>query len=243
MIKYGVLLAAAVLAETAAQALELPGQRFSVSPTSLARPYATPAVANDSKIEARASGTLPKAPDGFTVSVFAEDLPHARWMTVAPNGDVFLAESVAGKVVVLRPAIDGARAARISTFASGFDRPHGLAVHNGQLYVADVKSLWRLPYSGGALSASGKRVRVAETTPSQGPGHFTRDIVFDSKGTLYLTIGSRNNVSEEPLPYASVQIVKPDGSLSTFASGLRNPVGIAFYPGTNDLYGTVNERD
>ena len=243
MIKFGVLLTVAFLTETAAQAVDLPGQQFSVSPASLARPYATPAVANDSKMEERPSGALLKVPDGFTVGVFAEDLPHARWMAVAPNGDVFLAESDAGKVIVLRPAIDGAHATRISTFASGFDRPHGLAVHNGELYVADVKSLWRLPYSDGALRASGKRVRVAETTPPQGPGHFTRDIVFDSKGALYLAIGSRNNVSEEPLPYASVQIVNTDGSLSTFASGLRNPVGIAFYPGTNDLYVTVNERD
>jgi glucose/arabinose dehydrogenase len=243
MIKCGLLLAAGVLAGTAAQAIDLPGQQFSVSPASLAKPYATPAASNDSKVVARPSGALPKVPDGFIVSVFAENLPHARWMTVAPSGDVFLAESDAGKVVVLRPSPDGTRAAKIATFASGFDRPHGLAVHNGSLYVADVKSLWRLPYSDGALTASRKRIHVADTTPLQGPGHFTRDIVFDSKGTLYLTVGSRNNVSEEPVPYASVQIVSAHGSLSTFASGLRNPVGIAFYPGTDDLYVTVNERD
>jgi glucose/arabinose dehydrogenase len=164
-------------------------------------------------------------------------------MTVAPNGDVFLAESDAGKVVVLRPSRDGTHAVRIATFASGFDRPHGLALHNGALYVADVKSLWRLRYSSAALSAAGKREHVADTTPALGAGHFTRDIAFDSKGTLYLTIGSRNNVSEEPSPYASVQIVNTNGSLSTFASGLRNPVGIAFYPRTDDLYVTVNERD
>jgi glucose/arabinose dehydrogenase len=109
--------------------------------------------------------------------------------------------------------------------------------------VADVKSLWRLRYSTGALFASGKRAHVADTTPALGVGHFTRDIVFNSNGTLYLTIGSRGNVSEEPPQYASVQIVNPNGSLSTFASGLRNPVGIAFYPDTNDLYVTVNERD
>jgi glucose/arabinose dehydrogenase len=243
MIKCGLLLAMGALAGTAAQATDVPGQRFSISPASLAKPGATPTVANDSKAIARPAGALPKAPDGFVVSVFAENLPHARWMTVAPNGDVFLAESDAGKVVVLRPAPDGSHAAKVTTFASGFDRPHGLAVHNGALYVADVKSLWRLAYTDGALAASGKRAHVADTTPPQGAGHFTRDIVFDSKGTLYLTIGSRNNVSEDPPRYASVQIVNPDGSLSTFAGGLRNPVGIAFYPGTDDLYVTVNERD
>lgn len=243
MIKCGVLLLTAILAGTAAQAVDLPRQRFSISPASLARPNATPAVANDSKVIARPAGALPKAPDGFAVSVFADGLPHARWMTLAPNGDIFLAESDAGKVVVLRPTADGSHAAKVSTFAGDFDRPHGLALHDGALYVADVKSLWRLPYSEGALRASGKRAHIADTTPPEGPGHFTRDIVFDSKGTLYLAIGSRNNVAPEPPPYASVQIVNADGSLSTFASGLRNPVGIAFYPGTGDLYVTVNERD
>ncbi|HEX9159775.1 MAG TPA: PQQ-dependent sugar dehydrogenase [Rhizomicrobium sp.] len=241
MIKCGLLLMAAVLAGTAAQAVDRPGQRFSISAASLAKPYATSAVDNTSKVIARPPGAFPQVPRGFAVSVFAADVPHARWMTVAPNGDVFLAESDSGKVVLLRPTTDGA--AKIATFASGFDRPHGLAVHNGALYVADVKSLWRIPYSVGALKASGKRIHLADTTPPEGPGHFTRDIVFDSKGRLYLTIGSRGNVGEIPLPYASVQIVSASGSLSTFASGLRNPVGIAFYPGTDNLYVTVNERD
>jgi len=238
-----VLLAVGVLAGNTALAADLPGQRFSIAPTSLSKPYATPAVANDSKAIARPSGALPKVPEGFAVSVFAHNLPHARWMTVAPNGDVFLAQSDQGKVVVLRPTPDGRRAEKITTFASGFDRPHGLAIHNGALYIADVKTLWRLRYSDGALSASGRRFHVADTTPKEGPGHFTRDIVFDSKGTLYLAVGSRNNIGEETLPYASVEIVNADGTLSPFASGLRNPVGIAFYPGTDDLYVTVNERD
>jgi glucose/arabinose dehydrogenase len=243
MIKSGIFALAMVLAAVAARGADVPGQRFSISPAPLAKPYATSAADNDSKAVARPTGARPKAPDGFHVSVFADGLPHARWMTTAPNGDVFLAQPDAGKVVVLRPSTDGSHAVKVSTFAAGFDRPHGLALHNGALYVADVKSLWRLRYSTASLEASGRREHIADTTPPLGVGHFTRDIVFDSKGTLYLTIGSRNNVSEEPPQYASVQIVDPNGSLSTFASGLRNPVGIAFYPGTDDLYVTVNERD
>jgi glucose/arabinose dehydrogenase len=231
------------LAWSNAQAADAPGQRFSVSVPSLPKPFATPAVDDSSKVISRPAGALPKAPDGFAVSVFATDVPNARWMTVAPNGDVFLAESDSGKVVVLRPSADGARAARISTFATGFAQPHGLAIHDGALYVADTKSIWRLRYVDGALKATGKRMHVADTTPRQGVGHFTRDIVFDSEGALILTIGSKDNLGENPLPYASVQEVNLDGTLATFASGLRNPVGIAFYPGTNDLYVTVNERD
>jgi glucose/arabinose dehydrogenase len=231
------------LVATTARAADAPGQRFAIPVASLPRPFATPAVDETSKIVPRPAGALPRAPDGFAVSVFAADVQNARWMTVAPNGDVFLAESDPGKVVVLRPSSDGARAARISTYASGFAQPHGLAIHDGSLYVADTKSIWKLPYKDGALKNTGKRVHVADTTPAMGVGHFTRDIVFDSGGDLFLTIGSKDNLAENPLPYASVQKVNPNGTLTTFASGLRNPVGIAFYPGTDNLYVTVNERD
>lgn len=226
-----------------AQASDRPGQRFSISPASLPPPHATPAVDNTSKKVARPAGSLPQAPKGFAVSVFAGHAPGARWMTVAPNGDVFLAESDFGKVVVLRPSRDGSHAARMATFASGFHQPHGLAFHGDALFVADTKAIWRLRYRDGALAARGRREHVADTTPAAGVGHFTRDIVFDAKGGLYLTIGAKNNLGEDPLPYASVQKVGEGGVLATFASGLRNPVGIAFYPGTDDLYVTVNERD
>lgn len=228
---------------SAAQAADVPGQRFSISPTSLPKPYASPAVDNTSQVVPRPTGALPKAPAGFVVSVFAAGISDARWMTIAPNGDVFLAESDPGKIVVLRPSADGSHAATVSTFASGFSQPHGLAIRNGAIYIADTKSIWRYRYTDGALTARGRRVHVADTTPPAGVGHFTRDIVFDSQGNLFLTIGSRNNVAQDPLPYASVQKVNADGTLTTFASGLRNPVGIAFFPGTDDLYVTVNERD
>jgi glucose/arabinose dehydrogenase len=232
-----------IVAASGAQGADVPGQHFWVSPASLPRPYATSAVDNSSQTIARPAGVMPKAPDGFAVSIFASSVPHARWMAVAPNGDVFLAESDQGKIVVLRPSADGTHAARVATFAEAYTLPHGLAFANGALYVADVKSIWRLSYADGQLKSTGRRRHIANTTPAAGVGHFTRDIVFDTKGNLFLTIGSRNNVDEEPLPYASVQRVNSDGSLSTFASGLRNPVGIAFYPGTDDLYVTVNERD
>jgi glucose/arabinose dehydrogenase len=142
---------------------------------------------------------------------------------------------------VLRPSRDGGKAARIATFAEGFNRPHGLAFHNGSLYVADLTAVWRFAYRDGALKG-GKRARITHANIG-GPGHFTRDIAFSPNGDLFLTIGSAENMGEDLLPRASVQKVHADGSLETFASGLRNPVGIAFYPGTDDLYVTVNERD
>lgn len=233
----------AVFASGAAFAADQPGQRFSVSRQSLARPYATPAVDNTAQQISRPKGILPSVPPGFTVSVFASHLMSPRWMAVAPNGDVFLAQSDIGDIAVLQPSRDGKSAARIATFARGFAQPHGLAFHDGALFVADTHALWRLPYRDGALRPSGKRQHVADTTPGGKVGHFTRDIVFDSHGQLFLTIGAANNIAEEPPTYATVQKVGQNGALSTFASGLRNPVGIAFYPGTDDLYVTVNERD
>jgi len=224
-----------------AVAADMPGQTFNISPNALPKPHATPAVDNTSKTIPRPAGALPQVPRGFAVSVFATGLTHARWLAVAPNGDVFLAQSDLGRVDVLRPSRDGARALRVAVFAQGFTLPHGLAFHDGALYVADLKAVWRIAYRSGALKG-GKRTRVTRAQIG-GTGHFTRDIAFAPNGDLFLTIGSAENLGEDPLPRASVQKVNADGTLSTLASGLRNPVGIAFYPGTDDLYVTVNERD
>jgi glucose/arabinose dehydrogenase len=225
-----------------AQAADQPGQHFAICPDQLPKPFATPAVDNSSQKVARLAGAMPVAPAGFAVSIFAH-VPDARFMAVAPDGDVFVAESDFGKIVVLRPSPGGAKAQRIATFASGFAQPHGIAFHDGAIYIADTKTLWRLPYKDGALKSSGKRVRVADTTPGGGVGHFTRDIAFNGNGELFLTIGSKDNLAEDPPTYATVQKVGAGGTLTTVAGGLRNPVGIAFYPGTDDLYVTVNERD
>ena len=227
------------LTPLAASALDRPGQHFDIAPDSLPEPHATPAVANDFIVVPRPADALPEVPAGFTASLFAAGLSKPRWMAVAPNGDVFVAESDFGKITVLRE-----RAGRVkrATFATGFAQPHGLAFHDGALYVADTTAVWKLGYRNGALKA-GRRIRVSKDLFGLTGGHFTRDIAFGPDGQLYLTIGSRDNIGENPLPRASVQRVGADGRLSTFASGLRNPVGIAFYPGTDELWVTVNERD
>src|ERR1700721_3858996 len=182
-----------ILVSSGARAADVPGQHFSVSPASLPRPYATSAVDNSSRTIARPAGVMPKAPDGFVVSIFASSVPHARWMAVAPNGEVFLAESDPGKIVVLRPSGDGTHAARVATFAEAYALPHGLAFANGALFVADVKSIWRLSYADGQLKTTGRRRHIANTTPAAGVGHFTRDIVFDTKGNFFLPIGGHTN--------------------------------------------------
>lgn len=214
---------------------EQPGTAFHLKASDLPKPFATPAVDNSSQAVPRPKGAKPQVPPGFAISAFASGLTNPRWMALAPNGDVFLAEPDADKVTLLH---DG----KASTFAGGFKHPHGLAFHDGALYVADFIAVWRLAYSDGA-TRSGARTRV--TKDGFGPlgGHSTRDIAFDRDGALYVAIGSMSNIDEEKPPRATVQKVDAQGHLSTFASGTRNPVGIALYPGTNDLYVTVNERD
>jgi glucose/arabinose dehydrogenase len=235
----------AVLVAGAAFGADHPGQKFQISPASLPKPYATPAAGNQAEDISRPAGTMPDVPRGFAVSVFADHLANARWMAVAPNGDVFLAEPTreAGKITLLRDTNGDGKADKTFTFASsGFQYPHGLAFHEGYLYVGDLQAIWRIPYKDGQTVA-GKPERVTTKVADLRPkgGHVTRDIAFGPDGALYLAMGSRDNISDFK-PGAQVFKVNADGSMAEFASGIRNPVGIAFAPGTGTLYVTTNER-
>lgn len=228
-------LAASLLLCAAASAQDRPGQQFRVSPDKLVAPYATPGVDNHSTIVARPAGALPQVPKGFAIEPYVTGLTHPRFMALAANGDVFLTESDAGKITLIR----GGKA---STFATGFASPSGIAFHGGDLYVGDLAAVWKLSFKPGATKPDSK-VRVTRDEFGGRAGHNTRDIAFAPDGTLYLAIGSANNVAEEAAPRATVQVVDKDGHLKTFASGTRNPVGIAVYPGTGNLFVAVNERD
>jgi len=217
------------------------GQHFDVNPNALAKPHATSSAFNSPELIARPSGAAPQVPAGFKAAVFADGLDHPRWMAAAANGDVFLAEMQADKVTLLRDANGDGKAEIKSTFADGFSEPHGLAFHDGALYVGDTVAVWRIPYKDGDTKAA-TRTRVTIDSFGGSGGHATRDIAFDSKGRLFIAIGSASNVGEDRAPRATVQLVQ-NGRLRTFASGLRNAVGIAFYPGTDNLFVTVNERD
>jgi glucose/arabinose dehydrogenase len=227
----------------AALAADHPGQTFLVTPNNLPKPFATPAVALSSTQIARPAGVMPQAPKGFTVSIFADHLTNARWMAVAPNGDVFLAEPQAGKITLLRDSKGKGHADLVTTFASGFARPHGLAFHDGALYVSDTQAVWRIPYTTGETVSHAKPERITKAPDLRPKGnHWTRNIAFGPKGDIFLGYGSRDNISDFR-PGAEVDKITPDGKMTPFATGIRNPVGVAFYPGTDNLYVTVNERD
>lgn len=249
---------------------DAPGVRRKITPADLPKPYASRSASNSVRVVAQPAAAL-KAPPGFAVTLFARDLHDPRQIRVAPNGDVFVAESQAGRVRVLRPAADGTTASRGEVFASGLSYPFGIAFHPARdpewIYVANTNSVVRFPYRAGDLKARGPAETVIPRLPTG--GHATRDIVFSKDGTrMFVSVGSASNVAEsmgrlEPgalqrwdIEYgpgaawgneaerADVLVSAPDGKgRRVFASGIRNCVGMAIHPATGDLWCAVNERD
>jgi glucose/arabinose dehydrogenase len=242
------------------------GKRFSISPEALPKPNPAQAVSNAPVIVER-GGRQPKVPEGFAVSLFAENLKHPRHLLVLPNGDVLLAEQEANHVLLLRDADGDGRAEFVQLFASGFKEPYGLAYRNGEVLVADHDGIWTVKYRESEVRADpGYKPKPAAEVPEGdrepkrpmdhqpltakgvfgGPGgHSTRSLAIDPKdGTLYVGVGSTGNIGEEPLPRASIQAFNADGSNQrTFASGMRNPIGIKIHPDTGELWAVVQERD
>lgn len=244
-----IFLIAALSVPTWAQAQsaeQVPGATIKIELSNLGQPYKPPSPANAPLNVPRPAGVTPKAPAGFQVNLFAEKLPDARNMVTAPNGDVFLAASKAGKIFVLRDANNDGTAEKVETFAEGFAAPFGLAIGKDFLLVGDTVAVWRLPYKEGDLKSAAKAIQVTQDGALSDPGgHYTRTVALSPDGSkFYVAIGSRGNINEEPEPRATIQEFNIDGSgQRTYASGLRNAVGTAFYPGTNDIYTVVNERD
>jgi glucose/arabinose dehydrogenase len=233
----------------------------------LPAPFATPWYRKPTRIVAMPDGHRLRVPAGFSVNVFADQLQFPRFMTVAPNGDVLLAEPLRGaaRITMLRDADHDGVAEMRTTFAAGLNRPFGLALWKGYLYVGNNDSVVRFPYATGQLTATGTPEKMIDLPPSdaaldqdtatrlridlsqtRGYNHWTRNLIFNPEGTkLYVTVGSSTNVTPESDPRrAAINEYNPDGTgHRVFASGLRNPVGLAYYPGSSTLWTAVNERD
>jgi glucose/arabinose dehydrogenase len=238
-------LAGAAAPVTAQPADQAPGQRFQIDPAALPAPYATDSVANVSDLVSRPSPPPFQLPPGFAANEFAKGFRGPRWMTVAPDGAVFLALPQLGQILCLRDRDGDGRAELSTVFVAGLHRPHGLALRDGYLYVGAVDGLWRVRLGPEDRAASSpERVTPPGAFGTAG-SHWTRNVAIAPDGRrFFVAIGSASNLGADPLPLASVQSFAADGGdRQTFASGLRNPVGIAFYPGTDDLYVVVNERD
>ena len=208
--------------------------------------YASPSV-NANPRYIRGQGDAPLlAPPGFEVRPFARGLRSPRWLTVAPSGDVFVTESYGGRIVVLRDADGSGVEDERHIFASGLRLPHGMAFQGDWLYVANTDSVVRFRYRPGQTEASGPAEVIVSGIPAMGrKQHWTRNIVFEPDGRHFLlTVGSASNKGVETPPRATITRYRADGTgRETFASGLRNPVGIAYRPGSNEVWTTCVERD
>lgn len=224
--------------------LTAPQQKIYVSPTNLPRPGRSSVLKNP-KVVARPSNYGLKVPPGFHANLWATGLKSPRWLLVAPNGDVFCTESYQGNIVLLRDRNRSGRADEPIRFASGLNLPFGMAIQDGWFYVANTNSVVRFKYQLGQSKVSNPET-VVSGIPSKGyRQHWTRNILFEPDGKhFFLTIGSETNKDKEPLPRAAIWRYGSDGSgKELVATGLRNPVGLAFRPGTAELWSTVVERD
>ena len=220
-----------------------------------------------------AAGQTPQAAPGLQVNAFATGLKHPRWIQVLPNGDVTVAEALfspgpvktlfghamvstmrraaavgisPNRITLLRDA-DGDGVAEVrETFLEGLRQPFGMALLGDTFYVGNTDGLVAFPYTAGStrISAPGRQI-----TAFKPGGHWTRSLLPSPDGRhLYVGVGSFSNIGEGGLAIEQgraciYQVDLASGSSRVFASGLRNPVGLAWEPRTGSLWTVVNERD
>jgi len=248
---------------------DAPGKRRHITADALPAPSRSSS--NGARVIGKPNAAQLKVPAGFDVKLFASGLSGPRLVRVAPNGDIFVAESGAGRVRVLRPSTDGAAVGQNEVFASGLHYPFGIAFHpadNPQwVYVAETDSVVRFPYRSGEMKANGRAEVIVPRLPTG--GHSTRDVVFSKDGAkMFVSVGSASNVADglgrpdeatlrrweqekalgaawgPEADRADVLVFDPEGKgQRTFATGIRNCVGMAVNPMTGELWCSTNERD
>lgn len=234
---------------------EKPGDFRKITVADLPQPYATQSAGNPPKDVPRPANAWPQAPAGFKVELYANGgMQLPRELRTAPNGDLFLADSEAGEIDIFRGVTPDGKPQQRSLFATGLVRPFGMAFYpNGKnpqwLYVGNTNSVVRFPYHNGDLKATGS-AQVVIPSIASGGGHWTRDLAFSPDSTkLFVSVGSGSNVNDpdtHPNEFHRANILEftPEGKfVKVYASGIRNPVGIAVNPTTGQLWCSVNERD
>jgi len=209
----------------------------------LPAPFATRSSGNGPRRDNPPAGFLPTVPAGFQVNIFAANFRTPRWLAVAPNGDIFVAEMGANQVDVLRDPQHNGGAVEREVFASGLRRPFGIAFHKEYVYIGNTNSVVRFRYDAKTSKRLGEAEKIMDLP---GGGHDTRTLAFTKDGQhLLISVGSESNIDPgEPPIRAAVTICDPDGkNARLYATGLRNAVGLAIEPTTGDVWVSVNERD
>jgi glucose/arabinose dehydrogenase len=255
-----------------------PGVRHKITLADLPQPKPEESVRNTAIIVPRPANAWPVAPPGFKVTLYAGGdatpmqradnkevmklsngtFTMPRLIRAAPNGDLFLADSGAGTIFVLRGVKSDGKAAQIEKFATGLDHPFGIAFYPAEnpryIYVGNATTIQRIPYHSGDLHATAAPETVVPDIPGYaqltGGGHWTRDVVFtkDSQHML-VSVGSGSNVDDadtHPKEFHRADVLEytPDGKfIKVYAHGIRNCVGEAINPITGQLWCSTNERD
>ena len=210
----------------------------------LPAPFATKSAGNPPEDTKPPKGFLPTVPPGFQINVFAEGFDEPRWLTVAPNNqDVFLADTHGGKIYILRDPQHTGGAQQRELWATGLDEPFGIAFHDDYIYVGDTNAVLRFKNDAKLPKHLSDGEKLMDLPRH---GHSTRALVFSADGKhLFVSVGSQSNIDiESDARRAAVTICDPDGkNPRLYATGLRNPVGIALEPTTGQLWASVNERD
>ncbi|HSF14853.1 MAG TPA: PQQ-dependent sugar dehydrogenase [Vicinamibacteria bacterium] len=209
----------------------------------LPEPFHTDSARNRPEVVVRPDGATLQLPEGFTIEEYMNEFVRPRFMMLGPSNEIILSDSGSresrdGIVYVLK----GGSKTKI---IEGLDRPYGLELHDGWLYVAETTSVKRYRYDPDSMKVTGVGEEVIPLEKFD-EGHWTRTLLFDrSHEKLYLTVGSRSNIDldEDPMR-AALHRYNPDGGgHETVATGLRNIIGLRWYPGTDDLWAAVQERD
>ena len=223
-------------------------QPIRISISDLPQPFTTESASKPPQVIPIPTNPVLRLPNGFKVNVFAEGLDAPRWLALTPSGDVLVTETKKNRIRLLRDTKGSGVADVNKIFAgpeNGLDIPFGMTFTSDSFFVGNTNAVLRFPYSRGQQQITGTGNKITDLPGGGYNQHWTRNVVAspDSK-KLYVSVGSRTNVDEESPPRASVQVMNLDGSQrQTFASGLRNPIGLDFHPVTRELYATVNERD
>jgi glucose/arabinose dehydrogenase len=254
---------------------DAPGVKHYVKLAALPAPYSTPSAGNGPQVVSQPADARLSVPPRFAVRLFAAGLSGPRLLRVAPNGDIFIAETRENRIRVLRAADGADVASQSQVFADGLDRPFGIAFYpSGDnpewIYVANNNAVVRFAYCNGELKAHGDaQVIVARLTESTG-GHSTRDVAFSKDDKrMFISVGSASNVAEglkkkdteamrlwevehgrgaawdSEINRADILVSDPEGRqrVRTFATGIRNGVGLAVDKSTGQLWTSANERD
>jgi glucose/arabinose dehydrogenase len=256
---------------------DTPGMSRHIQSTDLPPPSLTendpeaPDFQNMAKVVDAPQGVAPKVPAGFAVRVFASGLKQPRVIRVAPNGDIFVAESGSGRILVFGGDAAGDAPATPEVFAENLEKPYGIVFQPPSepryVYVGAANQVVRFPYHNGDRKATGPAEVIVADIPTK--RHWTRDLEVSRDGQhLFVSIGSSSNVAatmpkktaEEAQAYekthglgaawgdeenrAVVRVFDPNGkNLRNYATGLRNCSGMAMQPGSDTLWCTGNERD